>query len=380
MKISLKEKKLKDKISLFIEYYNGASINKDGKRVHDRKQEYLQLYLHIEPSNNLEKRENKEVLELANQILTIRKADVYQGKFNITQSQKGKKNFLEFYREKKEERFDTKSNYGNWDAAEKHLIRFCPPSLSINQVNEKFINDFKKHLDKDAKTKSNIGLSQNSKYTYFNKFRACIRAAFDESYLDKNPLKNVKGFKQGESQREYLTHKELNLISQTECKYPVLKKAFLFSCLTGLRWSDINKMIWHEVREEGKDEKENEIYRIIFKQQKTGGLEYLYISEQARILLGERKGQNERVFIGLKYGSGYNNELLRWINRAGITKHISFHCARHTNCVLLLENGADIYTVQKRLGHVEIRTTQVYAKIINSKMKEAANLIPTLKF
>ncbi len=64
---------------------------------------------------------------------------------------------------------------------------------------------------------------------------------------------------------------------------------------------------------------------------------------------------------------------------AGISKHITFHSTRHTNAVLLLENGADIYTVSKLLGHREIRTTEIYAKIIDNKMKEAANLIPKLK-
>lgn len=76
----------------------------------------------------------------------------------------------------------------------------------------------------------------------------------------------------------------------------------------------------------------------------------------------------------------YNNELKHWCNRAGIHKHITFHRARHTNAVLLLENEADIYTISKRLGHREIKTTQVYAKIIDSKMKETSELIPELKF
>ena len=65
--------------------------------------------------------------------------------------------------------------------------------------------------------------------------------------------------------------------------------------------------------------------------------------------------------------------------RAGITKHITFHSARHTHAILLLENGADIYTVSKILGHKEIRTTQIYAKIVDKKKKEAANLIPELE-
>lgn len=378
MKISLKKKKLKDRTSLFIEYYFGSSISLEGKKIHDRKQEYLKIYLHNSPLSNKEKRENKENFELAENILTIRKSEYLKGKFDIKQNKLGDKLFLEYFSEKKAERYQTKANYDNWDAAEKHLLRFCPPSLSLNGIDEYFIKNLKKYMDTEAKSKSGRLLSQNSKYTYFNKFKACIRSAQDDGLINRNLLKNIKGFKQGESQREYLTMDEVQLISNTESRYPILKSAFLFSCLTGLRWSDINKMVWHEVREEGIDSNESEIFRIIFRQKKTDGLEYLYISPQARKLLGDRKEKTDRVFKGLKYNSTFNNEILRWMNRAGITKHITFHSARHTNAVLLLENGADIYTVQKRLGHKEIRTTEIYAKIIDKKMQEAANLIPQI--
>ena len=71
--------------------------------------------------------------------------------------------------------------------------------------------------------------------------------------------------------------------------------------------------------------------------------------------------------------------MLRATTICGINKKLTFHSARHTNAVLLLENGADIYTVSKRLGHKELRTTEIYAKIVDSKMKEAANIIPELK-
>ena len=65
--------------------------------------------------------------------------------------------------------------------------------------------------------------------------------------------------------------------------------------------------------------------------------------------------------------------------KAGITKNITFHCARHTHATLLLTNGVDIYTVSKLLGHKEIKTTQVYARIIDEKKKEAVNKIPSIK-
>lgn len=231
----------------------------------------------------------------------------------------------------------------------------------------------RQYFDKEAHTKSNLPLSLNSKYSYFNKFKAALRAAFNEGYLAINYAAKVKSFEQAESQREYLSFQELQKLAGTPCKYEILKSAFLFSCLTGLRWSDINKMYWAEVRDEDHHS------RINFKQQKTDGIEYLYISKQARDLLGERREPNDRVFTGLKYSAVYNNEIVRWCNRAGISKHITFHSARHTNAVLLLENGADIYTVSKRLGHKEIRTTAIYAKIVDQKMKEASELIPKIE-
>jgi len=379
MKIHLRKKKLKSgKISLYLEYYKGNSKTPEGKRKILRDFEYLDLYLFPNPETPEEKKKNKENLELADQIFTIRKAELYQGKYNIQNDKKGKVGFLEFYEEKKEERYKSKGNYDNWDAAQKHIESYCPNHITLNDVDVNFIKGFKKYLDTVAVTKSKKNLSQNTKHTYFNKFKACLNAAFEEGYLKENYIKKVKGFTMGESTREYLTADELQKLVSTPCKLPLLKRAFLFSALTGIRWSDVNKMKWSEVRDEGMDSQNTPIFRIVFQQKKTDGVEYLYISRQAREFLGERKESKERVFKGLRYSAHMNMQLLRWCMHAGINKHITFHSARHTNAVLLLENGADIYTVSKRLGHREIRTTEIYAKIIDKKMKEAANLIPKL--
>src|SRR3546814_11412272 len=83
----------------------------------------------------------------------------------------------------------------------------------------------------------------------------------------------------------------------------MLKRAFLFSCLTGLRWSDVNTLVWSEVRDEG-----NDLHRINFRQEKTDAVEYLYISKQARELLGARRSPKERVIVGLKYSAVYISE------------------------------------------------------------------------
>ncbi len=376
MKITLKRKNLKDgQVSLYIEYYKGSTIDINGKRIHLREFEYLKLYLNAEPKNAKEKKENKETLELAENVLAIRKTNYIQGKFDIKSTTKSKRTFLNYFAEITEEKQkqDSSNNYGNWFSTFQHLKKIISPNMTFEEVDETFIKKVRNYIDYGARSKSNLPLSQNSKYSYFNKFKAALRSAFDDGYLSINYATKIKSFDQAESQREYLTFEELQSLSKSPCKYEILKRAFIFSCLTGIRWSDINAMTWSEVRDEGENS------RINFRQEKTDGVEYLYISKQARDLLSERQSPEERVFKGLKYSMTYNTEIVRWCNRAGIFKHITFHSARHTNAVLLLEGGADIYTVSKRLGHREIRTTAIYAKIVDKKMKEAAEMIPELK-
>jgi integrase len=129
-------------------------------------------------------------------------------------------------------------------------------------------------------------------------------------------------------------------------------------------------MTWSEVQFS------NEIgHYIRFRQKKTKGAETQPISEQAFELLGERTIPDERVFVGLKYSAWHNLKLQQWVMKAGISKTITFHCARHTYATLQLTLGTDIYTVSKLLGHKDLKTTQIYAKIIDERKKEAANKI-----
>lgn len=299
-------------------------------------------------------------------MLAIRKAEYVQGKFDLKNTTKSKRTFLAFFSNLTDEQMktDTSNNYGNWFSTLQHLKKIVSSNFTFDEVDENFVKRVRLYFEKEAITKSNLPLSQNSKYSYFNKFKASIRKAYEDGYLTVNYATKVKSFEQAESQREYLTFDELQALARSECKYLILKSAFIFSCLSGLRWSDINTLVWSEVRDEG------EISKVNFRQEKTDGVEYLYISKQARELLGERQDPQDRVFRGLKYGMTYNTELVRWCNRAGVSKHITFHSARHTNAVLLLENGADIYTVSKCLGHREISTTQIYAKMIDKKIKK----------
>lgn len=201
--------------------------------------------------------------------------------------------------------------------------------------------------------------------------RAALKQASKDGIISKNPAEFIEGIKPGEPERQFLTLEEVNKMLKTECELPNLKNAFLFSCLTGIRWSDIQKLIWKEVQHS----EENGHY-IRFQQKKTGQHETLPISQQARDFLGDKsEDSEERVFVGLKYSAWHNLRLKQWVMRAGINKEITFHCARHTNAVLQLSSGTDIYTVSKMLGHKHLKTTEIYAKIVDDKKREAANKI-----
>ena len=205
-----------------------------------------------------------------------------------------------------------------------------------------------------------MGLSLNSKHSYFNKLKACINHAFDERIIAVNPLRGVKGFRQDETCREHLTWEEVCMLDATPCKYMDLKNSFLFACFTGIRKCDIEALTWGEVR------KFDGFTRIVWKQKKTGGQEYIDIPHQAEKYLGEKRRKNDDlVYPHFKYGPWLLLELRRWMLAAGITKDITFHCSRHTFAVLILNFGADIYTVSKLIGHKELQTTQFYTKVLD---------------
>lgn len=376
MKVKLQKRKLKNgMLSLYIEYYKGYSKDKTGRIRHKREMENLDIYLFELPKNADERQRNKENKLLAEKIFIKRQAEINEGKYGFNNDSKANINFIDYFSKLLEKRKGSKGNWGNWDSCMKHLIKFCDPdTTTFKDIDESFVKKFKEFLLTEPLIMESRTLSSNSAQSYFNKFRACLNQAFDDKIINENPAKRIKGITAEDPVREYLTFEEIQKIAKVECRYNILKRAFLFSCITGMRWSDINKLTWSETQ------RFNGGYRITFTQKKTKGLEYLDISLQARELLGEEKAPEERVFKGLKYSSYMNLELQKWCMKAGIPKDITFHSARHTFATLQLTLGTDIYTVSKLLGHKHLKTTQVYSKIIDEKKIEAINRIPEITF
>jgi Site-specific recombinase XerD len=157
------------------------------------------------------------------------------------------------------------------------------------------------------------------------------------------------------------------MLAATPCEKPVVRTAALFSCLTGLRISDIIRLQWDniEVAADG-----GWCMHIVTKKTKTEAV--LPLSDEAVALCGER-GQGQ-VFVGLT-PSLLALYLKDWIKSAGITKHITFHCFRHTYATLQLAAGTDLYTISKMLTHSNVGTTQVYADVVSGLKREASEKI-----
>jgi integrase len=360
-KISIREKKLADgRKSLYLD------IVTDGKR----SKEYLKLYL--EPKNRAQ---NKATLALAEDIKAKRLLGIRENKFDLPKTIDLDASYLDFFKKLVEQRIkaDTNGNAGNWDSVYKHLIKYKGDNISFKEIDTNFCEGFKHYLIKKARTKSDKPLSQNSQCSYLNKFKASIKEAHRLKLIHENYAEYVKAIKPDEVEKQHLTIEELKALKNTECTIPVLKHAFLFSCLTGIRWSDIEKLTWREIHQDEHG------YKIIFKQKKVKRQEYLPIKASALEYLGKRGAAREKVFVGLKYSGWHNAALLNWVVSAGIPKKITFHCARHTHAILLLNAGVDIFTVSELLGHSEIKTTMVYAKIVDQKKREAVNLLPDIE-
>lgn len=259
----------------------------------------------------------------------------------------------------------------NWTRVGKLLSIFSEGKpIPFRKINVKLLEDLKLFMLTAPQGGNKKGtLSQNSAATYFSIVKAGLHRAFIDEYLTVDIAAKVKGIPELKVKRETLTLEEAELLAQTPCENEVLKRAFFFAILTGIRLCDIHELTWGEIQ------KTSTGWRVDFTQRKTHVVDYLPINEQAYSLCGERREQNQRVFEGLTGSSWISRPLKKWIEASGIKKHITFHCSRHTFATLQLERDTDIYTIKGMLGHTNVKTTQIYAHIVDKSKRNAADVI-----
>ena len=259
----------------------------------------------------------------------------------------------------------------NWARVGKLLSIFSEGKpIPFRKINVKLLEDLKLFMLTAPQGGNKKGtLSQNSAATYFSIVKAGLHRAFIDEYLTVDIAAKVKGIPELKVKRETLTLEEAELLAQTPCENEVLKRAFFFAILTGIRLCDIHELTWGEIQ------KTSTGWRVDFTQRKTHVVDYLPINEQAYSLCGERREPNQRVFEGLTGSSWISRPLKKWIEASGIKKHITFHCSRHTFATLQLERDTDIYTIKGMLGHTNVKTTQIYAHIVDKSKRNAADVI-----
>ena len=370
--VRLRKRKMKDgSESLYLDIYvNG-----------NRSYEYLRLYL-VPEKTRADKENNRNTLALAEAVRAKRVVEIRNGEFGFKNQAKEKMNFYDYFVSMVEARRGVESlgNWGNWRSCLKHMQRYDSrlKQRTFAEITPEWVQGFHDYLESTDSWQGSVGyrkekkpLAKNSRASYYRKLVACLNQAYQERIILSNPTVGIEGFQQVEGTRMYLTIDEVRLLAATECRDPEVKRAFLFSCLTGLRRSDVEKLTWGEVHSQG------EFTRIIFRQKKTNGQEYLDIAPEAAELMGKRGKADEKVFVF--HCPDYVNGMIRlWCEKAGIEKDITFHCARHTFATMMLDIGTDIYTVSKLLGHKELSTTQIYAKVLDKNKQAAVSKIPSV--
>ena len=369
--------------SIYLDYYTGDVIRKENYVGGKRKYEFLKLYL-IPERTREDKAKNEVTLALAKAIQSKRIVEVQNDAHGFQNTNKSRVNLLDYLENIGKQSAEQGSrNYARTVLNTVRALRlFRGDYIAFRDVDKEFLSEFTDYLRQMPKAskygvlKTGGRLSNNSVVSYYGTLRTAINRAYKEGIITVNPTKEfdfASKVRQEPSRREYLTIDELKTLINTECRHEIVKRAFLFSCLCGLRVSDIRKLRWCDLQRSGGR------VRIEITMQKTKEPLYLPISDEALKWLPERGEANDSDFIfPLTHEGTVNDTLQHWAKVAGITKHISFHVARHTHATMMLTLGADLYTVSKLLGHKNIATTQIYAKIVDKKKEEAIGLIPNL--
>jgi integrase len=346
MKIKLRKKSLKDgRESLYLDIY------KDGSRSY----EFLKLY--IKRGNP----DNKEIILLAEKIQSKRLIELANNEFEQISTQKRNASFTKYL----DKYCKTKHKWSNYYGALKYIKLFEPKEILFKQINKVWLETFSEYLSKDS------GLKKNTSFLYFRKVKEVLYKASNEGFIRAEIIRSATNPQKERVERGYLELKEIEKLVITDSDRPEIKRAFLFSCFTGLRQSDVRNLKW-------KDISDNTI-KII--QQKTQGSLSIPLSQTALNIL---KTDNifhlpdTKIFNIPTDRTTIIRALMRWFKKAEINKKAFYHLSRHTFATLNLTSGNEIYTVSKLLGHKSLKTTEIYSNIIDEKKKQAIDNLPVI--
>lgn len=313
------------------------------------------------PSNIADRENNKEKLKQAEAITVKRAAELEANNYDMDVDL-GKKTIVTVWMQSYVDSYskkDKRSMQSVLNKFSKFLIGLRKPNLTFAELQPLMIEDFVEYLEEGS-----IGEGARS---YFNRFKKMIRHAYRKRIMKNNVLDFVERKATGKARKkDVLTLVELKLLSETPINSLEIKRAFLFTCVTGLRWCDIKELKWKNINMKDR--------MLNLTQSKTNEDVSVPLNDTAIKLLGQADKPALKIFT-LPSSNGCNKTLKAWIERAGIQKYITWHNGRHSFGTNLIFNEVDILTASKLLGHNSLRHTQRYVNIAAEMKEKATNKI-----
>lgn len=371
--------------SLFLDFYFGYKMVYDeakDKKVakKERKRETLKLYLWQAPRTSLERQQNKETLELAKKIRFEKGQQLLESVEGYRLKKDRDINFLDYF-QAYIERYTKKDIRMIQIALNrfKDFLKETPEyskfaiSIKPEQINKDMMIAFTEYLQSRS-----VGEGAKSIY---QRFKKVINHAIEHDVILKSPCIGVSIRVDDQILRkDVLSMDEVQILINThyDNENPNVRRAFILSLYCGLRFCDVKELTYKNVDYSNK--------LLKFEQNKTKGHSaasgvVIPLNDGLLSLIGEPptdSDKNTLIFPLPTYESCLKS-LKRWVKRAGIDKHISWHCARHSFAVNILNNGANIKTVASLLGHSGLKHTEKYTRAVDKLKENAINSLPELK-
>ena len=372
--VRIREKVLEDgTISLYLDMYHKGNRKKEG----------LKLYI-IPETTPAAKLQNKNTRRLAEQIKAQRILDIQKdGLVDWDKLKKSRITLVSWLEDfvTCEAQLSPSGVISKRNAkvrVEEYLASIGKPDKRLSDVDKEFCRGFVAFLRTCKSHRGKETISDTTARLLMSRVAAAMNKAVVEGLIQSNPFKALESKEKPKitaSRREFLTVEELKVLINTPCRCDMVKKAFLFSCFTGLRYSDMRSLLWSEVHTAA----DGKTRYIEHKQVKTKKTVTIPLSEEALRWMPKQVDGIDRVFHDLQVSTSTVEVILKeWMKDCKIDKHITYHCRRHTAATTLLTLGANLYVVSKLMGHSSIQMTEVYAKIVDQKKVETMNLVNNL--
>lgn len=353
MSVSYREIRLKDNKRVTLEF----DLNLNGKR-----RMFRPKITYVEnPKTAEERQERKEKRQLADKMRARLEVDELYASNMLDKGFQCNKDFFE-YCDEFIERKAPHCEMRTYRAMVEKLKTFNKrKKLFCSDIDEEFLVSFKDYL--------NTTLNGSTPFNYFKKLKRIIKEATIAKHFKVDPSQHIKNLKGISAEKDILTLEETISLSETHCSNDNVKRAFLFSCLTGLRFCDVKALVWSSI---GRDN----VLTVV--QIKTKEKLVMPLHPNAVDLLGKRKKSGESLVFDLPTHTGCLKILKKWTSDAEIDKHITWHCSRHTFATSLVFEEVGINTVSSLLGHKDLKQTQIYVRTAELSKTNAINKLPDI--